>query len=169
MTLQLLDYTMVEYKKHKDKVLSIAYNKGTIVLTFAEELRRLCKLHGLNFPLMFAQAWHETAGFTSDTWIRRKNPAGIKNRSATTYQSYPNGVDAARAFVVHMAAYVPVLKRDGLAVYRYLDSRFEVAVEANKGLQFRTINDLTSRWAEDPEYGEKIERVFNDLYRTGTT
>jgi len=154
-------------KSITDKIKSIAYNKGLDVYTFVIELIRLCKITGYNHGLMFAQAWHETGGFTSEVWKNRKNPAGIKDLDGTSYQLYFNGVDAARAFVVHMSAYIPPPNEKALENYFYLDRRYKVAVYANKGKNFVTIKDLTGKWATDPEYGKKIERVFSDIYQIG--
>lgn len=152
------------YKTLKDKVHSISYNKGVQVNVFAVELMRLARLVGLNGPGMFAQAWHETGGFGSDKWKKQKNPAGIKRGDGVGYQTYVNGVDAARAMVVHMAAYVPPRNIAILDNYLYLDGRYEMAKRINQGMQYSTFDDLTGRWAIDPEYGKLVTKVYHELY-----
>lgn len=161
--ISLRDTGQTEYAKYKDKVIDLAYSKGITVYVFAVELRRLCRKHGYNFPGMFIQAWHETDGFTSEPWKKRLNPAGLKSTSGKTYQSYYNGVDAARAFVVHMSAYTrPDKAAEDLQPYRYLDTRYLIALNANVGKAFNNYNDLAGHWAEDVTYGTQI----TDKYRT---
>lgn len=165
MPLPILDVDRSFYVMNRDAAYSLAYNKGVHVLVFEQELRRLCKKHGYNHPAMFAQAWHETVGFSSIAWVSRRNPAGIKTNDGTRYQSYYNGVDAARAFVVHMSAYVrPPLNPKDLQRYWYLDERFRLALEANRGKSYETFHDLAGHWAEDPEYGEKIDKIYEGLF-----
>lgn len=131
---------------------------------FVIELRRLCRLLGYNFPGMYIQAWHETAGFSSKNWNENLNPAGLKKRSGIGYQSYVNGVDAARAFVVHMSAYTkPDKNKYVLLPYLYLDERYLVALDANRGKVYNNYNDLAGSWAEDKEYGQKIARLYGRL------
>ena len=164
LAIPIMDSDGKYYALHKDNVMTRAYNLGTQVLIFAEELRRLCKIHGYNFPGLFAQAWHETAGFTSALWNRARNPAGLKNTSAKAYQRYYNGVDAARGFIVHMSAYVPGRTKPALNDYRFLDSRVAVAEKANKGRTFYTMDDLAGFWAEDPMYGREILKTYKGLF-----
>lgn len=164
MPIQLRDSGLTEYHKYASRIAEIAQTKGHNVRVFTEELRRLCKITGYNFPGMWIQAWHETAGFTSDLWLSHMNPAGLKTRSGTAYQRYYNGVDAARAFVVHMSAYAgtPTV-HETLKNYRFLDTRFQTALNANIGKTFTTFGDLTGRWAEDKQYGQKIEARFKEV------
>lgn len=160
----LKDTGQTQYAKYAAKCLSLAYQRGIQAFVFADELRRLCKLTGYSFPGMFVQAWHETAGFTSENWTRRRNPAGIKNASASAYQSFANGVDAARAFAVHMSAYTPPDKNpEVLTPYRYLDKRYLVALDANKYRSYNNYNDLAGHWAEDKTYGTQIAEKYESL------
>lgn len=164
MNVPLRDTGQTQYSKYAEKVMTLAYNKGVEVYVFARELRRLCKITGYNFPGMFVQAWHETAGFSSDAWRYRINPAGIKNKSGDTYQRYYNGVDAARAMVVHMSAYArPDKGESSLVPYRHLDVRYLIALNANLGKTFNTYNDLAGHWAEDPTYGTQIYAKYLEL------
>lgn len=166
MAIAITDPNMVEYNKYKDKIMSLAYQEGMKVLTFTEELRRLCKVHGYSFPGMWIQAVHETDDFTSDAWKKNTNPAGIKNASGNKYQTFYNGVDAARALVVHMSAYTPAPKyASRLKNYLYVDNRYTLALQANQKNRrvFTTFHDLAGYWAEDRLYGEKIEAQYRYL------
>lgn len=164
LSIPITDPDLTFYDLHRDTILSIAYNKGVQVLIFAEELRRLCKIHKYNFPGLFAQAWHETNGFTSDLWKHRRNPAGLKNTSGKAFQSFVNGVDAARAFVIHMTAYVMPENWKVTFNYRFMDSRFSVAMLANRGRKFHTMDDLAGFWAEDLMYGRKVLKTYKGLF-----
>jgi len=144
---------------------TMAYNKGTDVLIFWKELRRLADLTKRSAVSLFVQSWHETAGFTSALWKNKKNPAGIKTKDGKNYQTYPNGVDSARAQFVHMSAYLEPSLHKALTNYKYLDERYDLALKATEShAVFTTFHELAGWWAEDPQYGEKIDRVYNDLF-----
>ena len=53
------------------------YPDGSDVSDYITELFRLCALVGFDFRILYAQAVHETANFTSYWWNKRRNPAGI--------------------------------------------------------------------------------------------
>lgn len=164
MPIPILDPQMVAYRKYREKIKSLAYQKGTTVQVFTEELRRLCKMLGYNFPGLWIQAYHETDGFTSALWKSNTNPAGLKNASGNGYQRYYNGVDAARAFVTHMSSYAPPPQYGKrLEPYHYLDTRYDIAMAANKGKVYRSFHDLAGTWAEDPTYGKQIEEKYRYL------
>lgn len=170
MDVPIYDLNLAEYKKYAGKIKKLAAATGDPkVVAFTEELRRLSKTHGYNFPGLWMQAAHETGDpntgepFQSVAWDTLTNPAGIKNASGGKYQKYYNGVDAARALVTHMTAYAPAPKYGNRLVhYRYLDNRYDIAADANRrnGKMFRTFNDLAGYWAEDRDYGEKIAAKY---------
>ena len=169
MALPIKDMYLKSYYKNKDAVTKRARETGQIdVMTFTEELRRLSGVHGYNFPALWTQAAHETGHpetgepFQSDLWKENKNPAGLKNADGSGYQRYYNGVDAARAFVTHMTAYVPPpYNAPRMAPYRRLDTRYRLALDATRGKSFSTYDDLAGTWAEDQSYGKKIEEKYN--------
>jgi hypothetical protein len=172
MALPIRDESLKFYYQHRGEVLKRAKETGQLhVVTFTEELRRLCKVLGYNFPAMWAQAANETGHpitgepFASDLWKTHRNPAGLKTSSAGGYQKYHNGVDAARAFVVHMSAYAtPPRNAPLLAPHRHLDARYLVAMNANRGKTYATFDDLEGRWAEDRQYGNKIEEKYDKWF-----
>lgn len=132
------------------------------------ELYRLCQLVGFDFRILFAQAWHETDGFTSKWWRERLNPAGIgitgdpaQNDASHTWAT---GTDAARAHAAHMWAYVEP-NSDGMAEYWHYDPRFEAVYEAGFDGTVRTLGDLgNGKWATDPQYAEKIAAKANQIF-----
>lgn len=142
------------------------------VIAYTEELERLCRLTGLSFPILFAQAAHETANFTSHFWEAELNPAGIGKFDDGSSQSivYRNGAEAARAHVVHMVAYVygnvsgdPM--RQELLPYMRLDPRWNAVIDADFAGTVDILGDLgNGKWATDPQYAQKIAAKANQLF-----
>lgn len=141
------------------------------VIDYIREVYRLCQLVGFDFRILFAQAWHETDGFTSKWWRERLNPAGIgitgdpaQNEASHTWT---NGKDAARAHVAHMLAYdatsrVLSHRFDDLMKF---DPRFVTVYEAGLNQSVRTLGDLgNGKWATDPNYAQKIAAKANQLF-----
>lgn len=137
---------------------------GTDNADYVRELYRLCGLVGIDPAIMFAQAAHETADFSSFYWETRRNPAGIGITGTPAQdaasQTWANGTDAARGHVAHMAAYVygdnwSHSWREQTFLPPDVDARFG-HVLAQGWSTTRTINELTGRWATDPQYAEKI-------------
>lgn len=134
---------------------------------YATELWRLCALVGIDPALLFAQAAHETADFSSVWWLNRRNPAGLgitgdPEQNADS-QIWKNGTDAARGHVVHMAVYVGQGTRN-LWDYWELDQRRDDALDAGYFAIARTLADLTGKWATDPRYAEKIAAKANAIF-----
>lgn len=134
------------------------------VRVLAEELRRLCKRYDLNMALIWSQIMHETAGFTSDVWSQRKNPAGIKNAGSDAFMRYDNGVDAARAMVSHVAGYVV---DSPVPMDLSLDPRYSLA----RRIAFATPKDVrpllttvAKSWAEDPHYADLVAGWYDRLF-----
>ena len=158
-----------------DAALSYAYAHGASryadLIDYADELNRLCRLVGFDFRILFAQAWHETAGFTSHWWRARLNPAGIgitgdpaQNAASHTWA---NGTDASRAHVIHMLAYTGkiVLSSDIPASYLDLDPRWQAVFDAGYAGTVKRLGDLgNGKWATDPNYATKIAAVANRIF-----
>lgn len=136
------------------------------VRSYADELIRLCRVTGLNTGALWSQALHETGEFSSDAWAVNLNPAGLKTGNGIGYQSYFNGTDAARAHVVHMAAYVWGVSRDGgLGVYFYLDDRIAAVQDwVNKNGTVDTLAELAKGWAEDANYANAVAARYGRLF-----
>jgi len=133
---------------------------------FTRELYALCRRPkvGLNPLAVFSIAVHETNFFRSQLWIDNLNPGGLKNATATGYQKYINGVDAARALVVHVLMYVDG-KAGNLGKYRILDERASAVTKAGYGATVVTLADFRSKWATDVEWPEKVAARY-DYIRT---
>jgi len=138
---------------------------------YATELWRLCSLVGIDPAILFAQAAHETYDFSSAWWQYRRNPAGIgitgdaeQNAASHIWQ---NGIEAARAHVVHMAVYAHGVASYvwlELSPFKALDPRLSAVTEAGYAGKVRTLADLTGKWATDPKYAEKIAAKANAIF-----
>jgi hypothetical protein len=141
---------------------------------YVTELNRLCKLANLDVRILYAQGWHETAGFSAQSrwWTERLNPAGlgvtgdpVQNEASPTFAS---GQDAARAQVVHMLAYTgaaSVGARSVLNDYRRLDLRYDAVIEAGFAGTVRVLSDLgRGKWAADPDYADLVADRANAIF-----
>lgn len=155
---------------------------------YATELWRLCTLVGIDPALLFAQAAHETADFSSAWWQYRRNPAGIgitgdPDQNAASH-IWKNGTEAARAHVTHMALYVygdwdeihglsfraPSAGEPWVSITKALGSsedylRFDAIWKAGYLRSVKTLADLTGKWATDPRYAEKIAAKANSIFQ----
>lgn len=104
----------------------------TFVLSYLNELWRLCQLVGFDFSILVAQSINETDSWRSANWKKYKNPAGLAiTNSENKSVVYQSGIDAARAHVVHMWVYVHGALKPGDALYewRHLDGHYQEAVD----------------------------------------
>ena len=134
---------------------------------YVAELWRLCGLVNMDAACLFAQWAHETGDGSSYYWLTRKNPAGLgitgdpaQNEASHTWA---NGTEAAQAHIVHMSAYT---KNNKLILNSYLwtDPRVQAVIDAGYLGSVKTINDLTGRWATDPNYEAGIVRKLNLIF-----
>jgi hypothetical protein len=140
---------------------------------YVEELYRLCELVGFDFRILFAQAWHETAGFTSYWWLQRLNPAGIgitgDPKQDNASHTWENGTDAARAHVAHMIAYTAHAggwPSHELDVPSDHDPRWDAVQDAGFFGSVGKLGDLgNGKWAVDPRYAEKIAAKANRIFK----
>jgi len=142
---------------------------------YATELWRLCTLVGIDPALLFAQAAHETADFSSAWWQYRRNPAGIgitgdAEQNAASH-IWKNGIEAARAQVVHMFAYAEVTPEHVASAKSIIepivniDPRWDAVFDAGYAGEVSTLADLTGKWATDPRYAEKIAAKANSIFQ----
>jgi N-acetylmuramoyl-L-alanine amidase len=135
---------------------------------YVEEVYRLAPLVGLDPSIVLAQSALETGWWQSPAWDEHLNPAGIGVTSEEVVSpTWGNGVDAARAQIVHLYLYAagPIPPDHPLAPYIALDPRYSAALSAGRAGIARTIADLAGSWAVDPEYAASIARVGGMLYR----
>lgn len=152
---------------------------NSIVQEYVAELWRLCNLVGFDFRILFAQAAHETDNFNSKWWIERRNPAGIgitgdpaQNEAS---HAWANGIEAARAQVVHMWAYandvVLMSQSQNHAALQYtkLDPRFDAVIDAGFLCSVHKLGDLgNGKWATDPKYAPQIAAKANAIFKGAT-
>jgi len=124
---------------------------------FVAEVWRLGGAAGYDPAVVFAQFCDETGAGTSNAWATRLNPGGIGiTDGGDRGIGFASGVDAARAMLVHLSAYVrgydPHLWR-----YLALDPRYLEPLKAGYGGSVRTLADLgDGRWATNPNYARQI-------------
>lgn len=166
---------------------ALSYRGGgwsPVTTQYLTELWRLAPLVGIDPAILAAQSAHETANWSSDWWLDRHNPAGIgitgDPEQNEMSQTWANGVDAARGHVLHMLAYLYApseairMMRQGLGeppnppsnVWRY-DQRYTAPWESGYTTTALTIDDLTGRWAKDPQYAEKIVAKHRAMFGAG--
>lgn len=147
----------------------------SVVVEYLSELARLCRLVGLDFRVLAAQSAEETATWTSFWWKTRRNPAGIgitgDDAQNAASQTWRTGTEAARAQVVHMAAYVygdrgadtewaPIIT----PLVRY-DRRYEAVFSAGFDGTVHRLGDLgNGKWAADPKYATTISSIANAMF-----
>lgn len=139
---------------------------------YAVELFRLCALVSFDARILFAQAAHETADFTSSWFRTRLNPAGIgitgdpaQDAASHTWKS---GTEAARAHVVHMWAYAKGSIQLGHPLREYVDDdpRYPNVFDAGFAGTVRTLGDLgNGKWATDPNYAPQIRDKANAIFK----
>lgn len=154
-----------------EQALASVEPPGTPERDYISELWRLCALVQFDAALLFSQAHHETAGFTSRWWREHLNPAGIgvtgdpaQDAASPTFKS---GTDAARAQVVHMWAYSTLVLPpvNPLVAYIPLDPRYEAVFDAGLDGSVRVLGDLgNGRWATDPTYAQQIADKCNAIF-----
>jgi N-acetyl-anhydromuramyl-L-alanine amidase AmpD len=125
---------------------------------FLAELWRLGPRVGIDPAGAAAQAAHETGVWTSALWRDQLNPAGLKTRDGAAYQRFGTGEEAAQAQLVHLAVYAKGYRgAQQMIRYLHLDERWHAPIAAGYAGKARTYDDLAGRWAEDPQYGTKVE------------
>ncbi len=117
------------------------------------------KLEGINHDIAFVQMCHETGflSYTGSVKAKQNNFCGMgassKYKAGDSFETVRTGI---RAHIQHLKAYAD--KAD--VTTTLVDTRFEL-VKRGSAI---TVNELTGKWAEDPAYGTKINRLIEDLY-----
>lgn len=131
---------------------------------YLAELWRLGPKIGIDPAGAAAQSAHETGGWTSAVWRDLLNPAGMKTRDGSTYQRFRTGEEAAQAQLVHLAIYAKGYKgAQQLIRYLHLDERWYAPIAAGYAGKAKTYDDLAGAWAEDLQYGVKVEGHWKRL------
>lgn len=129
------------------------------------EFWRLAPKVGIDPAVAAAQSSEETGGWTSAIWRTRLNPAGIGvTGGGDEGYSWRNGTEAAQAQLVHLAIYAKGYRgAQQMIRYLHLDPRWYAPIAAGYGGKATTVDDLATRWAEDPNYGTKIEAHWKGM------
>lgn len=110
----------------------------------------------------FAQAWLETGGFTSSRWHTGYNPAGIGATDdgawGNVFASPAEGIAAQYGHLLCYAATDTQLAPAQLLLSRFSPRRHILDQKRWRGIAV-TWHDLSGKWATDPLYGEKIEKL----------
>ncbi len=140
-----------------------ANNQGNFVSKFPD----LPKLYieeaadeGVNHDIAFCQMCLETAflRFGGDVDPTQNNFAGIGAVGGGAQGAFfPNARTGVKAQIQHLKAYAST---DPIAKPPVVDPRFDLVT---RGIA-PTVNDLSGRWAVDPDYGNKILSILKRLY-----
>ena len=144
---------------------------------YLDEVFRLAPLVGIDPAIVVAQSALETGNWTSEAWVKRRNPAGIGilgdpgGPDTDLGYAWKNGTDAARAQIIHLAVYRwggatawPDDVWKVLGGFAELDPRFFAVLNKKLGGTVRTIRDLNGKWATVPDYADRIAKRGNDLF-----
>ncbi len=140
------------------------------VVAFVEGLFALGTRCGFDPFMIAAQSAVETGlegaggGWLSRAWEEHLNPGGIGiSHDGAPSPTWVSGADAARAMLVHHAAYLGSLPA-ALAPYVGLDPRYHKVAEAGLAGSARVWGDYgNGRWAVDPGYAAAIANRAHDI------
>lgn len=124
----------------------------------------LGRLTGLGNIWPFAQACLETAYFTSARWVINNNPAGLgATDDGAVGAVFPTLEAGILAQYAHLLAYATLPGNplfDQLVVFSPRLSAMEQAYGRGSSPSWQ---ELTGRWATDPDYYTKIERIVKAM------
>jgi len=140
-----------------------ANNQGNFVSKFPDLPRLYIEEaadEGVNHDIAFCQMCLETAflRFGGDVDPTQNNFAGIGAVGGGAQGAFfPNPRTGVKAQIQHLKAYAST---DPIAKPPIVDPRFDLVT---RGIA-PTVNDLSGRWAVDPDYGSKILSILKRLY-----
>lgn len=154
-----------EARSYADQVGALRLDQ---VYAYIDEIDRLAPTLDFDASILIAQSVHETGDWQSSWWSERLNPAGIgitgdpaQDEASKTFAS---GVEAARAQLAHMHAYVYGSTRTLPSDLEGTDPRYGAVFEAGNDGSVKTIADLAMKWAIDENYAEGICRRGNAIF-----
>lgn len=135
---------------------------------YIRKLYALCSAIGLRFALAFSQWCDETDIGCSVLWLTKHNPAGIGALPDGTYLGidYKTPEESALGHLIHLWLYAkgqdlpPELPRS----YRYLDPRWQAAIDAGNDGRGKTLRDLAGTWATNLNYAVQIAAHANKAF-----
>lgn len=143
------------------------------VNNYIDELYRFGTILGIDPYMVAVQSAVETDNWTSSYWNDHLNPAGIGiTYSGQASHTWANGVDAARAQLVHHCAYLGI-NPVAINVYKYLDPRFFAVYQAQLNGSITFWEEYgNGAWAVDPHYVSAImerKESIDAFIKKGTT
>lgn len=126
----------------------------------AREVYRMCLKAGLNPLAAWAIVIHETRNFTSPAWATGLNPGNIMNADGSDIARFTSGVEAARAFVVHLLVYEQG-KAGIFGLYRSLDPGAARIVRAGYAGTVSSIEDFRGKWSASESWPEDVVACYN--------
>lgn len=142
---------------------------GGISEKYVREAYRLQPLSGYAAEVVVSQWAVETGAGTSPAWTTKLNPAGIGiTDGGDLGYSWNTPEQAAQAQSVHLSGYVDGYNRN-LRSYLELDPRYLLLLKTDLAESVKVVDDLTGKWATDPEYGNKIAWRLENLRNTSTS
>ncbi len=133
-----------------------------ISLTLAKKIASLyimeASAEGVNYDVAFSQMCLETGflKFGGDVNPKQNNFCGLgvtaKGQEGLSFPSLQTGI---RAHIQHLKAYASTKPLK----HNVVDSRFRYVKRGS----VRDIQQLTGKWAHDPHYGSKIEKLLKRL------
>lgn len=123
---------------------------------YLAEVWRLGNQLGYDPAIVAAQSSHETGGWTSPSWRDRLNPASLGiSAHVDIGLAYNAGVDAARAHLVHLSAYLKGYE-PRLRGFIHLDPTWQSVFESGNAGTAHVASDLDGRWSPEPLYGKQV-------------
>jgi hypothetical protein len=126
---------------------------------FASIYIKECKIEGINHDIAFAQMCLET-GFLKYGGSVKPSQNNFCGLGAVSNKhcgdSFKNKREGIIAHVQHLKAYV---SKDSINT-PLVDKRFKFVKRGS----VKTIFDLTGKWAKDPLYGKKIQKLLSQMY-----
>lgn len=149
-----------------EQIVAYAVNHGAqrpvFIKIYFTKLRELCVKYIIRFEVLVGQWADETDIGLSDLWINKGNPAGIGALGdvggPTTYIgiTYNTGEESAYGHFIHFHVYIKGPIPDELLPYKKFDPRYQAALDAGFAGIVKVIDDLSGRWAMNPNYGVQI-------------
>ena len=129
---------------------------------FWQAYREACRTEGVSQAVALVQMVHETnwLKFGGAVQARQNNFAGLGvTRGGVAGLSFPDVKTGALAHVQHLKAYASTEPLRATMV----DPRFRYVKRGTAP----TLRSLTGRWAADPQYGDKLVKLYRVMWNWG--
>jgi hypothetical protein len=120
---------------------------------------------------LFVQAVHEADAFNSAVWEAQKNHVGLGvTDGGNDMIVFKDGRDAARAAMIHHAAYTGITLPDTWKAWKPLDPRYQKVIDAGFFGKVKKWGDYgNGLWATDPNYGQGLRNREAQVRAFATT